>query len=340
MSKVLFISPPILGGTGGEVIRKRNKDFLSEYVGEENIYHFCLDYYAFYDVNNPLNNDIKKNLINTIEVFKPDLIYLDNSLMAIPDCVFKYKTMVFFHNVEKVYASQDKNINEKMLKLIEENENRLVNKADYLVCINKRDSNQLLNNYGRSADYILPISFKDSFIECKDINKKGEYLLFVGTDFYGNTDGLFWFINNCLNDINSKLIVVGKGMEKYNGRFDNRKVCFLGCVKDLSILYANASCVILPIISGSGMKTKTCEAFMYGKKCFGTKEAFEGYENILESSGELCLDAEDFVEKINNYLNNHGSVHCFKSREYYLRYYENDIVKEKYFEFIKEKVNI
>jgi len=36
--------------------------------------------------------------------------------------------------------------------------------------------------------------------------------------------------------------------------------------------------VILPIISGSGMKTKTAEALMYGKSIIGIKEAFEGYK--------------------------------------------------------------
>jgi len=338
------MAPPILKGTGGEVIRKRNLDLIKEYVGDNNILHFVLDFYSLYKISDKdyeYENRvqiIESKLKEVIDNYKPDLIYLDNSLMKIPNFIFEYKTMVFLHNVEASYARQDKNINSNLLTMIEENERNIISKASYVICINDRDSRQINRLYKRSADYILPISFVDKYIEYKE-SSDNTFMLFVGTDFYGNTDGLFWFIDNCLDKINSNLIVVGKGMEKYNNKFIGKKVRFLGAMDDLSILYANASLVVLPIISGSGMKTKTCEAFMYGKKCFGTSEAFEGYENINESGAILCNSADDFINNINDYLTN-NSNYIEEARYYFLSNYEHNVIKHKYYDFLSKKVNI
>ncbi len=350
MNRILFISPPILNGSGGEVIRKRNRDFLNEYSGNGNLFHFPLNFYSYYEIefgneedNKKVRNNrlmIENELRKVIEEFNPDIIYMDNSLMAVPEFVFEYKTMVFFHNIEKKYAEQDGNLDSKIVKMIELNEKKITEKANYLVCINERDSDELFRNYGRKADYILPISFTDQFVSDLKKETKGDYLLFVGSDFYGNTDGLFWFVENCLDKIESRLIVAGKGMEKYNGRFPDKKVTFLGFVQDLSILYANASCVVLPIVSGSGMKTKTCEAFMYGKKCFGTTESFEGYINVKDADAVICDSADEFVSEINNFLLSRENAYLEKARDYFMNNYESSIVKNNYFNFLNGEVNI
>ena len=56
----------------------------------------------------------------------------------------------------------------------------------------------------------------------------------------------------------------------------------------------NASAVVCPIFSGSGMKTKTIEALRYGKIVFGTNEAFAG---IYETADGLflCNQANEFI---------------------------------------------
>lgn len=70
-------------------------------------------------------------------------------------------------------------------------------------------------------------------------------------------------------------------------------------VPDLSIYFRKADFVVLPILSGSGMKVKTAESLMYGKYIIGTDEAFRGYE-IDETIGRICNSAEDFINTINN----------------------------------------
>ena len=128
--------------------------------------------------------------------------------------------------------------------------------------------------------------------------------------------------------INSKLIVVGKGMHKFINKYQSGKISFLGYVDDLSELYRNASAVVLPIISGSGMKTKTCEAMMYGKVIFGTAESFEGY--LTTKDCILCDNDKEFVEKINAYLSGEVRYFSHDNRNLFLENYENNVVKKNF----------
>ena len=79
----------------------------------------------------------------------------------------------------------------------------------------------------------------------------------------------------------------------------NPKIEIYSDVPDLNVFYQDADYVILPIMSGSGMKVKTAESLMYGKFLIGTDEAFRGYD-ISSNEGIVCNSAEDFITAINN----------------------------------------
>ena len=91
-------------------------------------------------------------------------------------------------------------------------------------------------------------------------------------------------------------------------------------VESLDEFYYNADFVISPIFEGSGMKTKTAEALMFGKTIFGTKEAFEGYSFDYGKVGCLCNNAEDFICAIDNYNLTKFRFNDY-SRNMYLRNY-------------------
>ena len=70
-------------------------------------------------------------------------------------------------------------------------------------------------------------------------------------------------------------------------------------VPDLNPFFDDADFVVLPILSGSGMKVKTAESLMNGKFIIGTDEAFRGYD-ITEKVGVICNSAQEFIVAINN----------------------------------------
>ena len=128
-----------------------------------------------------------------------------------------------------------------------------------------------------------------------------------------------WFIERILPQVNAKLIVVGANMDKSSFK-NNEKLEIHGFVDDLGEYYRNCDVVIAPIFEGSGMKTKTTEALMWGKYIIGTNESFCGFA-IDDSIGLICHTEDDFVKGINRISNEGVCRFNVASRNLYCKKY-------------------
>lgn len=341
-------------GSGGEYITIRNKEslkrcnnvqLLSEYklvpYKRSILSHFFYSVFSLYGGMRFNDNRRLKKIIIEKNI---DLIFVDNSVIGtLSNWIYKNtKVVYFFHNVEYLYIKQEAehlNILKRICYRIRAfqfylNEKRICRKAYRIITINKRDSDCLNRLYKRSADFIWPTTFEDKYEQRDYTLTEDRYMLFVGSNFFGNVDGITWFIDNCMPNCKMKLKVVGTGMDELSSRFNQENVEFIGYVPDLSQLYCDASFVVLPIISGSGMKTKTCEAFMYGKTVVGTTEAFEGYDNLESSFAIVCNTADEFAKEINSLYENQKSKMNNHARQYFLANYETSVFDSKLNKFI------
>lgn len=241
-----------------------------------------------------------------------DYIFFDGSIYGgyVKQAIEKgHKVICFHHNVEVEYyrqkAKQTRKLTDRlMVPYIRYNEYLSVNYSHVLIALNRRDSELLEKTYGRNAQLLLPTSFP--FNEEKLQNSNGAlgckpYILFVGTNFFANYEGLNRFITKVLPEIKYELWVVGN----INTAFKDLKKCpdnikFLGQVDSLEKYYQNALAVIAPIFSGSGLKTKTVEALSFGKLVVGYQEAFEGIPiNDYPGACVQVSDDKEFVRQIN-----------------------------------------
>lgn len=181
--------------------------------------------------------------------------------------------------------------------------------SDRCIVLNKRDETCLVTNWKRKADAIVPICVEDHFreTEIKDKNV-GEplKLLFVGA--YGwepNVEGIMWFSNTVmkkLEDVEVCLYIAGYGTEELQESeelVNTRNIKILGTVNDLGEVYGQMDIVVSPILSGTGMKTKTAEALMHGKFILGTEEALEGFIGL---DSALCRNELEFEKRIRECL--------------------------------------
>lgn len=295
---------------GGSVVTKRNFNLLSA-LGEidsffipvpslkTRIVNFAL--MQSYGETPALNRKLKNLLKN-----RYDLVFFDGSIYG--GCLKKvsdlgFKTICFFHNVEKVYyqakARHTGSLMDKMMvSYIIHNERLSVDCADYIITLNQRDSNELAANYGRKADLILPSSFPSTILHKPDDNVS-PYLLFVGTNFFANIEGVRFIIDKIVPYVSMPIKIVGNVNEAFKNTVLPDNVEMLGRVDDIASFYRNASAVIAPIFSGSGLKTKTVEALRFGKTVLGTSEAFEGIDIAHNPGiGAVCHSASDFVSAI------------------------------------------
>lgn len=342
MKKILFIGKNYKDGlvNGGNEVTKRNIEILSNFFNVEEV---LLEYKvsALKKLKDTLflnslsfNKEIKIKIENLIKHKEIKEVWIDNSLYGsvakfIKSIDSKIKVITFFHNIEYLYFKDKIKVegiqNTIMLPYSYVNEKRSLKFSDKIIVLNSRDNKILKKIYSKKADLILPLTLKDKYDEekIKNIkNNKKPRALFVGSNFFANVDGIKWFIDNVLPKVEIDLIIVGSGMDNLKDELENKsnKIKVLGFVDDIALEYAKADFVIAPIFKGSGMKTKTTEALMYGKTIYGTTEAFEGFELEYDKVGGVCNLKEEFVEKINKKLFSKNNRY---SREIYLDKYSN-----------------
>ena len=211
--------------------------------------------------------------------------------------------------------------------------------SDLVFVLNRRDCNIVKQYFPYNKIQILPSSLNDVFIKPSIITKASKErhlnILFVGTNFYANRNGLLWFIDNIMPISDVHLTIVGKGMDNIPfPKSDKLKV--FGFVDSLCPFYHNCDVVIAPIFEGSGMKTKTTEALMWGKYIIGTPEAFCGFD-IDDNQGISCQTKEDFINAI-EFIRKKGIPSFVKSsRDLFLEKYSIrssvEIVKKEFDRF-------
>ena len=349
--KILYIARTSLNEKfGGSVVANRNFRSLEKIFGKENVIEMRLPKTTLKNVFSSLlclgSYGVPKEVENYIcQVQKNEGIgfaFLEGTLAS--SLVERLKrqgcrVIVFAHNVES-HLYTDRWLQEKTLlakirqKYVEYCEKKVIECADNLIVLNQRDEEGHFERYGRHADIILPITFEDkSDYIVENINEP--YLLFVGSDFFPNNQGLRWFIENVASHIDKfKVLVIG-------GCCNNPEIRKLklpvnvelrGYVDDIGKYYREALAVIAPIFFGSGMKTKTVEALSYGKTIFGTPEAFVGIEGDKEKIGGYCTDAEDFINAINNYSGERINDY---SRLIFSQYYSDEVFDKKLKQFLE-----
>lgn len=310
------------------LMRKKHRRFLSGFLGRSDftynsVIHIC----------------------NLIEKNDYQMIFFDGTrcgnIIERLKKHYKYKgkIVVFAHNVEKDILWQQmlyENILYFPLYFAAKHVERASLKySDVFIVLSHKDSRIFEKSYKRKADFILPITFFDTKIkkECRDnfvIPKNS--LLFTGSEYIPNVKGIRWFCREVMPFIDIPLYIVGRGLEKLRSELESDKIKVIGTVDKLDDYLEAAGAVVIPIFYGGGMKVKTAEAIMHGKRIFATTEALMGYK-IARYGMDRCDDAQSFVKHIKHYFESEGVRREIEEvRKVFINYYDT----ERYVEPVRE----
>lgn len=283
----------------------------------------------------------ENEIVQIIIKHKPEIVFFEGPYWCYVIEKLKKKLnktvfVLFMHNIEKEYYRnlKCKSFSYKLLyKVTCNNERKSVNCANRIVVLNNRDERLLLKTYNRKSDMLLPISMEDIFDDRK-INYllEDNTLLFIGSLFPPNYDGIVWFIDNVMKELKEfKLVIVGKNFEKVRSKLERSNVSVIGNVDNLEEYYYRYPVLVMPILYGSGMKVKTAEALMYGKTIIATEEALEGYNAVNISGIYECNSKEEFIDTIRSvykgkeYRNVRVDV-----RKHFLENFETNVLCEQF----------
>lgn len=247
----------------------------------------------------------------------------------------------YFHGIMQYQNKKYKKHNQTSLFYflpalnMKQNELDTVKHSDVCLVLNDRDNENFRKYYGREADEYLPVYYTDT----ANINAEEKdnlfRLLFVGGYFWPNIHGITWFVENVMSKLSKDIVleIVGNHMDKLKDNLAGERVVVRGRVESLDEFYNKADAVVGPIFEGEGMKTKTCEALMYGKVYLGTDEALEGYEGLDEYR---CNTADEFIRMIELLTDKRLPKYNEKIRNIYLEKYSPQMAETKLTEIFKE----
>ena len=173
--------------------------------------------------------------------------------------------------------------------------------ADLVVAITERDGGEFATMVEARKIVTAPMSCTPRF---SDVEPVAGRLLFVGSAYTPNVEGVSWFLR-----------VVGPALERAApGRFELHvvgavgrdlapvgsgiRVVPRGFVKDIHPEYHAAQVVIVPLLTGSGLKIKLVEALAHGKAVVTTPVGAQGVEHSAGNGLLVVPPTEDMARAI------------------------------------------
>ena len=211
------------------------------------------------------------------------------------------------------------------------------NQFDILVPITRRDGDKFKKMGAKTNVFFCNAGIDTASLNTRPVKIEFPSLFYIGAlDWEPNKEGLKWFLSQVWPHIHKrypkvKFYIAGRRMPDKirNIKMDN--VVNLGEVDSAEAFIKPRAIMVVPILSGSGMRIKIIEGMAYGKAIVATRMAAEGLrvkhgDNIL-----IADDPKDFadcvsvlIEKRSFYdtIASHAQAHVQKN-------FENDVLIDR-----------
>lgn len=279
---------------------------------------------------------------NEFDVVQLESIFLGDYIPAIR----KYshaKIALRTHNVEhliweRLTANEPNFLKKSYLKLqtrrLKVFEKKVLLAADAIVPITAVDGEYFLHWNIQKPYHVSPTG-----LQLKDYNVDASHVMplsifhFGSMDWLPNEEAVLWFIENVWEKILSeipqaKFYIVGRGMSKKISCLQKPNVIVVGKTETAGKVYKQYDVMVVPLLSGSGMRIKMIEGMAYGKPIVSTTIGAEGIP-VSDGINSLLKDTpEDFAIAITGLLKNPGQKENLQknARIFVEEYFDNTAI--------------
>ena len=216
----------------------------------------------------------------------------------------------------------------------------LLDRADAVVVFNEEDKMYLDNL--KTLVHVSPFGIPSELMQKKEISNAFKKFLFIGGEFhYPNKEGLEWFLNTIYIPNLEKIVwpinIIGEWSKSFINNYQSfsDKIIFCGFVPDLNPYYEE-SVMIVPILSGSGIRTKILTALANKIPVVATEFACEGLIFTDKSNNHVSLFNNE-SEFLNIFLNNLNDDFLTKQVNHGFDFYNNSFRVNK---LISQRIEI
>lgn len=180
-----------------------------------------------------------------------------------------------------------------------------------------------------------PISISLTHTPQSRYSVESEGLLFLGSlDWLPNREGLLWFLDTIYPLLeNIPFTIAGKGNIAIPSSYPNIRI--LPNFPSTEDLFVSHRLLIVPLLSGAGIRIKIVEALQFGFPIIST---FKGAEGIFDTSEvvELQDDPAHFASKIKELYYNPTALNAMSHREssYYKAHFSIDMIHSQWNEIL------
>jgi len=267
-----------------------------------------------YHISRFESNSFKENLIKLLKREKYDVIQLE-TLYLTPyiDIIRKYsKGLVSMraHNIEhEIWDKIAKNTKllpkrwylKKLTQQLKDYEVKHLNDFDFLIAISDRDLIKFKNMGYHNGAVSTPVGINLSAYGASPTKEKVKpELSFIGSlDWMPNLEGLQWFLDKVMPSLNEvELHVAGRNTPDSLKSNPQNNVVIHGEVDSAQKFINSYPIMVVPLLSGSGMRVKILEGMALGKLVITTSKGVEGIGATDGINVLLADTAEQFIEKI------------------------------------------
>jgi glycosyltransferase involved in cell wall biosynthesis len=260
------------------------------------------------------------------------------------DCIRQNSTakiVLRSHNVEfeiweRLYGNQKNILQRAYLKYLtgklRKFEIRQLSLVDAIVAITERDLEFYRKLGYRKEGISLPIG-----LDLSDYNHdfqsfdKPLSLSFIGSlDWQPNMEGLLWFLDGPWKLLESTyknltFHIAGRNMPQVLQKYRSDKVILHGEVPDAATFISEHSIMVVPLLSGGGMRAKILEGMALGKIVISTPIGIEGIPAVNGEHAFITRTAEEFKSAIQYCFTQNGELKAMgkNAREFIGQNYDN-----------------
>jgi len=315
-----------------------------------------------YNAERFLSKEFETLLIETLQEKEFDIVQLEGLYLcpyiAIIRQYSKAKVSYRAHNIEheiwgRALKHERNLMKQRYLKLLTHRleifEKEYVNSYDLLVPITSRDA-VAFEELGNTK----PMLVSPTGIDPKHYIPKPEMILFpsffhIGAlDWFPNQEGLLWFLRSVWRYFSKdypqiNFHIAGRNAPKWLieefAKF--RNVVFVGEVEDAHAFLNAYSIMVVPILSGGGMRVKIIEGMALAKTIVTTPIGAEGISVNFGKHMYLANDSEEFRYCIETLVKNRELCDEIgnNAREFVQKHFDSKIIAKKLLDFYTQHAN-
>ncbi len=276
-----------------------------------------------YNAERFISEDFNNKLTNILEQNQYDIVQFEG-LYVLPyikivkeksNAIISFRAHNIEHEIWERLLFQTKNPIKKIyLKIIfnrlKKFELSYINKYDLILPITDRDATFFNNNGNKKPLLTVPTGIEMKEYISDEKEETDISVFHIGAlDWAPNQEGLLWFIKSCWPEItkqcpNLKFFIAGRNApDWFVKKLDSKNIEYLGEVEDAKKFMNEHSVMIVPLLSGSGMRIKIIEAMALGKAVISTKIGAEGINAANKKEIIIADNSNEFVNTITNLVN-------------------------------------